>query len=300
MLRDLAILHLPGQVRARVTGSTYPVQWQTCLRKILFLHQADVSYQPTALSGSADLYKDVEAYQFLLEVVCGLKSPLLGETEVMGQFRSFSAGFETPVTSWDWFLQQLSADILADAKRVRRDHLQSLGSQSYGGLVRHQLAQISITAILGSGQLAQEILPWITSKTKVRLFYRNRKAAESLLARHPQIKIERLTSAPTLWEQKPSALLIAAPLSAEQIANWKQHQAVGFSKIIDLRGDAVNDPLRASFPVIALPDLFASLGRDRHKLEAAVAAARAKIKHLAERRIREAQIRPFGWEDLCA
>lgn len=300
VLDDLIILHLPAGVKAGFPDAFRVVEWQTCLRKILFLHQSDFYIQATRAGGNVHLYRNSEAYQFLLEVVCGLKSPLLGETEVMGQFRTFSARLEVTSTAWNWFLHQLNAEVLADAKRIRRNHLQGLGTQSYGGLVRHHLAKTPLTAMLGSGQLAHEIIPWITGKTKVRLFYRNRLSAESLLDRYPQIEIEPLAISPTPWDEQPKALLIVAPLSADQIVAWMQQQADNFSKVIDLRGEATADPLRTSIPVIALPDLFATLGRDPHRLEAAVAAARAEIKDLAERRMRDAQIRPFGWEDLCA
>lgn len=300
MLDDLVILHVHPGAKESLPIPLHSVQWQTCLRKILFLHRNEICSQSIPVSVSPHVYKGGEAYEFLLEVVCGLKSPLLGETEVMGQFRTFCSKLDIPSTAWDWFVQQLSDDILADAKQVRRDHLQKLGSQSYGSLVRHHLAQTPVTAMLGSGQLAQEILPWITSKTRVRLFHRNRTSAESLQARYPQIDIEPLTAAPADWDEGAKALLIVAPLSADQIVDWIQLQDTTFSKIIDLRGEAAGDPLRISIPVIALPDLFATLGRDRHRLEAAVAAARAEIKQLTQRRIRQAQFRPFGWEDLCA
>jgi glutamyl-tRNA reductase len=300
VLDDLTILHLRSGVTEELPTPLRSVQWQTCLRKILFLHRADFNPELTTARVDVEPYTGAAAYRFLLEVVCGLNSPLLGETAVMGQFREFCAEANLPPTSWGWFLRQFMADVLADAKRVRHDHLEGLGSQSYGGLVRQHLARIPLTAVLGSGQLAEEILPWITAKTQVRLFSRNLNAGEALLSRHAQIQIDQFTDAAALWDEQATALVIAAPLSADQIENWIKLQPVRFSKILDLRGEAATDPLRSSLPVIALPQLFATLNRDRGRLDEGAAAARAAIARLAQRQTQQAQFRPFGWEDLCA
>ena len=37
-------------------------------------------------------FHDEAAYAHLLEVICGLGSPIVGETEVMSQFKAFAAG----------------------------------------------------------------------------------------------------------------------------------------------------------------------------------------------------------------
>ena len=45
--------------------------------------------KPTVISSADEVFTGQNAYVFLLEVVCGLKSPILGETEVHGQYREF-------------------------------------------------------------------------------------------------------------------------------------------------------------------------------------------------------------------
>lgn len=300
MLDDLIILHRRDGATANLPTPLRRVQWQTCLRQILFLHRNDVSAPLLAAHGHQEVYQGREAYQFLLTVVCGLDSPLLGETAVMGQFREFCSEAKLPPTSWGWFLRQFMTGVLADAKRVRHDHLEGLGSRSYGGLVRRHLSQVSFTAMLGSGQLAQEILPWVIGKTEVRLFCRNPISAESLLTRYPRLRIDELSAAAALWDDQPTALVIAAPLSATEIENWIKLQAARFSKILDLRGEAASDPLRSSIPILKLPELFATLDRDRGRLDEGVVQARAEINLLAQRQTQQAQFRPFGWEDLCA
>jgi len=300
VLDNLVVLHLSsGSSAEPLPTSLRGVQWQTCLRRILFLRDGDI-HLPSMAAAKHEVYRAEHAYQFLLEVVCGLNSPLVGETAVMGQFREFCAQTKLPATSWGWFLHQFMSDVLVDARRVRHEYLQRLGSQSYGGLVRQQLAEVSTAAVVGSGQLAEEILPWLIGKTHVRLFYRNRLRAEALLAKHPQIQIDQFEGAAAVREDRPTALVVAAPITAGAIENWMKLQQVSFSKILDLRGEAVTDRLRSSAPVIELSEMFAELKSDRQRLSERAAGARAEIKRLTQLRVGQAQFRPFGWEDLCA
>lgn len=218
----------------------------------------------------------------------------------MGQFREFLSHARFPNTSWGKFLRQLTSNLLVDAKRVRHDHLQGLGSQTYGSLVRQQVKGLPMVSVLGAGQLAREILPWLIGKTKVRVLYRNWDHAKELLNDYPDIELVRFSLDDTAPQQPQTGLLIAAPLTAVEVENWVRRQSSSFSKCLDLRGEAETDPLALSCPVIKLSELFDALRNDRQKLEGRVAAARAEIKLLSQRQMQQAQFRPFGWEDLCA
>jgi len=166
--------------------------------------------------------------------------------------------------------------------------------------VRHHVKGLPMVSALGAGQLAREILPWLIGKTRVRVFYRNWDHAKELLNDYPEIELVKFSMAAADSEQQETGLVIAAPLSAAQVENWVRQQSSGFSKCLDLRGEAETDPLTFSFPVIKLSELFDALRNDRQKLEGRVAAARAEINVLSQRQMHQAQFRPFGWEDLCA
>jgi glutamyl-tRNA reductase len=191
--------------------------------------------------------------------------------------------------------------LLVDAKRIRHRHLEGLGSQSYGGLVRHHLKEVPAVAVLGAGQLANEILPWLIGKSDVTLFYRNQLRVRPLLEEYPQVRLEQFTaeSAANLDHRK-TALIVAAPLAAAEIENWISLQSAPFVKLLDLRGEAATDPIQVPFAVVRLSEIFATVKSDQPRLAARVAAARAEIQICAERQARQAQFRPFGWEDLCA
>src|ERR1700682_286332 len=282
------------------------LEWQTCLRRIQFLNRIENSALIEAAErdvlrpGSIEIYRSMDAYGFLLEVICGLNSPLVCETAVMGQFREFCAHARFPHTPWGGFLRQFTSNVLVDAKRVRHDHLQGIGSQSYGSLVRQHVKGMPTVAVLGAGKLAREILPWLIGKTKARLFYRNWLHAKDLLNEYPEVLLDQYASDDAGWEQKETGLVIAAPMKASEVENWVRAQSSTFSKCLDLRGDAATDPISLSIPVIKLSELFGALRLERQRLEGRVEAARADIKQLVQRQSLQAQFRPFGWEDLCA
>jgi len=299
VLDNLIVLHHPKK-----QGETQPVainglEWQTCLRRIVLLHKSESSALISTLPEAAEAYEGQAAYNFLLEVICGLRSPLVAETAVMGQFKEFCASARFPMNEWGAFLRRLMSDLLIDAKRVRARHLEGLGSQSYGGMVRQHLKNIPSVFVLGAGQLAQEILPWLLGKTDVTVFYRNAMRAECLLKDYPQLRLAQFTGAAHA-EKRDSAIVIAAPLSASEIENWVGLQSTPFVKALDLRGEAESDPFQPAFPILRLSEMFAELKNERPKVAARLAAARADINKAAQRLAEQAQFRPFGWEDLCA
>ena len=304
MIDQLVIVNLRHEARDKMPAVLNGLEWQTCLRRILFLNSHDhhsiieAAEDGALVPPTVEVFRAEEAYRFLLEVICGLNSPIVGETAVMGQFKEFLLIAKFPNTPWGSFLRDLSSNLMIDAKRIRHAHLQGLGSQSYGSLVRQNVKGLPTVAVLGAGKLAREILPWLIGKTKVRVFCRNLQHAEGLRKEYPEIQLAEYSETDAGWEQIQAGLVIAAPLRADQVERWAEMQSARFSQCLDLRGEAENDPM--SMPAIKLHELFAALRAERERLESHVQAARAEIKRLVQRQSRQAQFRPFGWEDLCA
>lgn len=304
MIDQLVIVNLRHEARDKMPASLNGIEWQTCLRRILFLNAndnralIDAAEDHNLVPPTAEVFRGQDAYRFLLEVICGLNSPIVGETAVMGQFKEFLLHAKFPRTPWGTFLRDLSTNLLIDAKRIRHAHLQGLGSQSYGSLVRQNVKGMPAVAVLGAGKLAREILPWLIGKTKVRVFCRNLQKAADLLKEYPEIELLQYSAGDAGWRENEAALVIAAPLKAEQVAAWANLQSASFAKCLDLRGEAETDPV--SGQVIKLHELFEALRAERQRLESHVVAARAEINQLVQRQTQQAQFRPFGWEDLCA
>jgi len=273
MLDDLIIVNFPPDSIESISGVLTRLQWRTCLRRIVFLHQSDFPF----LQSRSDVYRGQAAYRFLLEVICGLHSPMIGETAVMGQFRTFRAGARFPATAWGRFLSRLTTDLLVDARYIRQHYLQGLGSQSYGSLIRKHLEGTRKVVVLGTGSLAREILRWLIGKMDVRLFYRSLLHAQRLKDQYAQIQLNHFMMADAGWGNGTLPLIIAAPISSIEINAWLKAQNVSFSPTLDLRGEAEADPLHTSLPVIKLAELWDSLRCERKKLEPRVAAARTQI-----------------------
>ncbi|HXT65013.1 MAG TPA: hypothetical protein VN696_18370 [Pyrinomonadaceae bacterium] len=300
MLENLIVLHHPKKSGENLPVAINGLEWQTCLRRIVLLHKSESAALIPTLPACAEIYEGQAAYNFLLEVICGLRSPLLAETAVMGQFKEFCASVRFPMNEWGAFLRRLTSDLLVDAKRVRARHLEGLGSQSYGGMVRQHLKGVPSVIVLGAGLLAEEILPWIISKTDVTVCARNIERAKSLAHQFGETRLAQFNARQPINETRQTAVIIAAPISAITVEAWMNAQATPFVKIIDLRGEAESDPIHSSLPVIRLSEMFAALKDERPRLIARVAAARDEITKAAQRLIEQAQFRPFGWEDLCA
>jgi glutamyl-tRNA reductase len=300
VLEDLVVIHDHSSTEDTLPTTSNGLRWQTCLRRIVLLNQAETRSPLTEARSGLEIYCGSDAYRFLLEVTCGLRSPLIGETEVLGQFREFCAGAKFPANSWGRFLKQLTSDIMAEAKRVRHHTLEGLGCRSYGSLVRQHVKGIPSVAVIGAGQLAKELVPWLVSKAELTLLCRNPLRAQNLVNQYPQINLESFSMANAGPGNGETALVIAAPLTAQEIQNWVRLQGRSFVKALDLRADAETDPIHVSFPVVTLPDLFAEVSQDQTRLASRVTAAQSEIELAVERQLQQARFRPFGWEDLCA
>jgi len=273
---------VPGQGLAVAGG----VVWRTCLREIAFV--ADGSPVPVTVNA----FQNEAAYAHLLEVICGLGSPIIGETEVMCQFKAFAAGLTAEHTT----LKDMSERLLADARTVRARYLTGLGSRSYGSAVRRHIKDFGRVSLVGTGMLAQEILPFVLGDGRAVDLWGRR---ESIDWNSTGATYRRFDFSDGLRFEGRSAMIVAAPVSATQIAKLQQHY-VDAGRLIDLRGEARTDPPPASLSLITLDDLFAEMQTAAEATERKVAVAREAIRRCADAYVTRAKLNPSGWHDLCA
>ncbi len=299
MLDELVILHTRRVPGVGMKTCAAGMEWGTCLRQLQFCHASEYRLLRGAIEGETEVYQGEEAYRFLLEVVCGLHSPIQGETEVMGQFREFGAHAPFPETMWGYYLRQMAQDLLTDAKRIRHLHLRNLGSQSYGSLAARYFRAVPSMSVLGAGKLVREMLPWLIGKGGVTVFNRTRSTLDELQAEFPEIRVAQLEE--VIPESiSGGGLVIAAPLPAGEIRRWVERQGVGFAKTIDLRGESAEDRVDLPGEVLDLHQFFRLLEEERSRARRLSIRAREEIRVCADQHLRQMQCRPFGWEDLCA
>jgi glutamyl-tRNA reductase len=270
--------------------------WATCLRSLALSFAPEGSVRQSHTPKHTEFYQGQEAYQFLLEIICGLHSPILGETEVFGQFKAFTEGWmkNEPLS------RNLVQSLFADAKKVRQLHLSGLGSQSYGSWVRKCLSDKRPVHIVGSGQLVKDVLPWVL-KTEAAVHVYCRDYGKALLSLEPhadRIRFHEYAQGP--FAALEGALIVCAPIPAEELKEKFQ-----FSKnllVIDLRDNSHFDLLvKEGDPqsLFKLRDVFKELEFSRSAVIEKAAQAKALIESLSQGRFLGSQVRPFGWDDLC-
>ena len=235
--------------------------WETCVRRLAFGN--DNFFVEQSERGD-EIYTGDHAFRFLLEIVCGLHSPVRGETEVHGQFRQF-LNF-VPGDSW---LRPYLEKAHVQARRVRSEFLRDLGSQSYGSLARRKFRDCESVDIIGGGQLVRDVLPWLLKMGQaIRIWVRSPEKMSWLFERYPNATYPRL-SVHGLNERVMAAegvrgLMVAAPVDAVKVQQWSDSAQV----ILDFRAESSIDRIAggSSF-ILSLKDIFTEIESTRGRVE---------------------------------
>lgn len=276
--------------------------WQTCRRQIFFFDKSFFFSPPPLLHD--EVYSGLEAEEFLIEVLCGLKSPLVGETEVFGQFRQwwealgpseFKAKFASRVQS-----------IYAAVKKIREESLCGLGSQSYGSLLRKKLTELeqiddSLASklqidFIGAGQLVKEMLPWVQKKYQYRIWCRQPDKVRQL----PQLTLGTVLGIEQINLLSP-VLVVAAPMTHEELNSFLNRRVSSNQKIFlfDLRHDSASYPDAALFGRYYDLNFFTNSVEERKLgIESHIEQAYRQIHNWKAVESSRIQVRPFGWDDL--
>ncbi len=261
------------------------IVWRTCVREIAFV-DAVADTPPGAAA-----WRNEAAYAHLLEVICGLHSPMVGETEVLHQFKVFTAALPPDRPA----LRELGQSLLADARTIRARHLIGLGSRSYGSAVRRYVGNAPRIALAGTGMLANDVLPFLIRSDRQLDLWGRRDAIDGV---DPTVIYRRYDAEMTPVDE-PAILVIAAPLSSADIARLAARYRA-LTLIVDLRAEGVEDPPPPVAPLLTLADVFAGVQEASRAVEARVAAAKDAIRQLARGYVTRAKLNPSGWHDLCA
>ena len=272
------IPQLPVDPGAAPTG----LVWRTCVRAVGFVeHRSLIPPEVRALHDEA-------AYAHLLEVICGLQSPMVGETEVMHQFKMFAASLPDDQAMF----RELCQMLLADARQVRAGYLLDLGSRSYGSIVRRLVRDCCRVAVAGTGMLAKEIIPFVAGTHIVDVW--GRRAAFDCVSPVAYRRFDDQLSA-----GEPTVIVVAAPIDAAVIRVIAARYS-DVKLLIDLRAEGAQDPAPPVAPIVTLADVFAGVADTTRAIEARVAKAREEIRRRASAFASRAKLNPSGWHDLCA
>ena len=269
--------------------------WKTCLRTIICVdEQSLTSVLSLAIQNNLTLsvLQDSEAYRYLLEVICGLKSEVVGETQVLGQFKIFLQ--ETEKLHKNYYLNNYAVfqNLLQDCKELREKHIHHWGGSSYGSLTRKITEHSENVCVIGNGQLAQSLLPWMKEKN-IALFGRSPKNATEQVLSIAMIQQQVATA------DGKSSLVIAAPIDNSFLKSLLLK--VSFQQIIDWRTEAAleNAMLPPAAKYHSFQHLAGFMKNEKTKRQQHISALGEvigrKINAWAERKL----LRPQGWDDLC-
>jgi glutamyl-tRNA reductase len=265
-----------------LTGHAFVLR--TCQRTLV------LSYQTYPFHNSVlpkhELVSGKDAYLFLLETICGLKSKLIGENEIVGQFKEAYQIYAAS-TLKDTKLLLVLEKLFKDAKDIRTQYLIGISQKTYASLTRRhfiQKAKADHIVIIGSGALAEDLINQFKKKATVSICARNSEKALELA------KIHGLHVIP--WESRAQlyqAPYIANTVGTEEVlfdeaffTEWSKNSQHLF---VDLGSpSAIRTSLTAEENVVRLDDIFREGAIVEEQKHAQLALARAAMVSITMKR----------------
>jgi glutamyl-tRNA reductase len=156
---------------------------KTCQRTLVLSY----GYNPFQEESSGhDFFQGKEAYTYLLEIICGLKSKMVGENEIVGQFKQAYHSYLEKEQRCNKLLQIIEK-LFQDAKEVRTKYLLGLSQKTYSSIARKHIVskhKAQEVLILGSGLLAEDLINQFKKKAKVYICARNEQRVKQLAIEH--------------------------------------------------------------------------------------------------------------------
>lgn len=310
MLSGLKLINLPPSAEINWTayslGNVFVLQ--TCQRTlILGFNQGPLQVLPhQQIPQEAVVMAGLEAYSFLLETICGLKSRIIGENEIVHQFKEAYQKFCSGQSPNSHVLSLLEK-LFKDAKAIRSSYLMELGLMTYAGIVRKMASesQQKSILILGSGRLAEDIIKICARKFSIVVCARNEERLREMQSNHPSIEI-------LSWRLRDDAL--TAPFIVNTVGtegpligrssfdSWKVEYGLR-AKLVDLAEPSPfscwHRPEDHTNPIMLLEDIFKKAeGLDQTR-EDKIQEAYQAINQVTLNRNKNFTINlPFGWDEL--
>lgn len=291
MWSNLIILHSESKARDEEEFSGLH-HWKTCMRTVYVgdsrifdfskYHAAETVYHK---------FEGFEAYKLLLKIVSGLKSRLLGETEVLNQFKECFKNENLPETALGDYLQKLRDRLIEDSRKLRSAHLTNLGDQSYGGLAyRYLKGKLDIT-LIGTGQLAEKMIPWILKddRSRVRITGRNEERLKHLAEEYSLTAVSLDN-----YRVNGDAIVVAAPVS---LMNWYEEIVPG-QMVVDFREDPLDDSFQEGVNFISFEEMLHSLKENEKRNAELRMLLDDVVDEIVDAREKVAYNNIFGWEDI--
>jgi hypothetical protein len=283
-------------------------------QRYLWIDAIEMPSQVAEQNPAVEVYVGIEAYAFLLSVSTGLASQVIGETDIFGQLkeawktqaRKIDPKLKKDLSPW---MQRL----FEDTKEIRSQYLQNLGGSSYGSLLRkllkdHESLERSPTLLIGAGQLARSVAPYLLDHELLisnRTTERAHELALDLQQQNPSARIRVLET----FEEELAAIgnaaqvIVCVPLDSKRDQVRVEHLHRSSSHVVHLGARALEatswNKLSAFHSLDELFQIEKSISAIRFlQVKKAVVACREKamLRFLGGASSSIAH----GWEDLAA
>ena len=180
------------------------------------------------------------AYHYLLEVICGIRSRVLAENEIVGQFKeAYREYLKRENRNSDLIV--ILEKLLKDAKEVRSQHLEGIGQKTYASISRKLIFEKSVPPkilVIGTGKLAFDVVKKLKKKVE-KVFISSRNSS----------KVEEFCQ-----------LFSVFPLGWEDFDLYKEFPFIVNTVGIKERGDLFNHDFFLSWSRLHNERLFVDLG----------------------------------------
>ncbi len=148
---------------------------QTCQRVLLIGFASQIDAIKSIDFKYCEIYRSDEAYNFLLQVICGLRSNILAEGEIVRQFKKAYENYKVKENR-NTKLMRIIERVFKDAKEIRTQHLHDLNGTSYASLSRkivNSKGNFKDLLLLGSGDLSHDIIKLFQKRFNLHISARN-------------------------------------------------------------------------------------------------------------------------------
>jgi glutamyl-tRNA reductase len=180
MLKQLLLNNFSSGINPNLCEDSQSFVLKTCQRTLV------VSVGTVIDTSSSKAMQGKEAYIFLLEIICGLQSKLVGENEIVGQFKIAYKEYAASKYKCNKVLLILEK-LFKDSKEIRTNYLLGLSQKTYSSITRKHIVnkkKAESVLILGSGQLAEDLINQFKKKIKVYISGRNTERINLLAQQH--------------------------------------------------------------------------------------------------------------------
>lgn len=304
MINNLTVINLKAEASVRPSNGEVFVL-KTCQRTLILGCGKLPFYHLENQNDIRDMFNGDQAYIFLLETICGLKSEVLAEYEVVGQFKdAYQEYSKLPFRNSR--ILTLIEKLFQDSKKIRTDHLTEIGQLSYAGIARkliHSRMGESDVLVMGSGALSVDLIKLLKKKHRVFISARNISRVSELCQEH---SIEMIPwQSFDLYKKFDS---VVNTIGSEEILfnedffqEFSSRANASDSKLfIDLGSPSViKTHLSESSGVFRLEDIFRQSAKMNIEKMEKIKCAKDSIVRLCEnRRQIFSMSHPFGWEEL--